>query len=86
MLHALLTAERQPPGAEETAMGNDHNHFHYTPSSVGALMDPGFLRQAVHDVDSSHDFHSEPMILEPSPRWRVAMLTVVGACLHRLRL
>jgi hypothetical protein len=68
-------------------MGNDRDrHFHYTPSSVGALMDPGFLRQAVHDADSPPDFRSEPMPSEPLPRWRVAMGSVIGACLHRLHL
>lgn len=32
-------------------------HVHYAPSSVGALMDPGFLRGAVLDVESEchHD-------------------------------
>jgi hypothetical protein len=76
----------QTPGAKETVMGNDHSHVHYTPSSVGALMDPGFLRQAVHDADSPHELHSEPMLFEPSPRWRMAVLSVVRAGLHHLHL
>lgn len=33
------------------------HHVHYAPSSVGALMDPGFLRGAVLDAESEshHD-------------------------------
>jgi len=30
------------------------NEPHYTPSSVGALMDPGFLRNAVIDAQGEH--------------------------------
>lgn len=29
-----------------------HTHVHYAPSSIGALMDPGFLRGAVLDAES----------------------------------
>ena len=35
------------------------SHVHYAPSSVGALMDPGFLRGAVLDAESeSHHWES----------------------------
>ncbi len=67
-------------------MGTDHDHLHYTPSSVGALMDPGFLRQAVHDADSPHGLHTKPVLSEPTPRWRAALHSAMGACLQRLHL
>jgi hypothetical protein len=34
-------------------MHTTHDHAHYMPHSVGALMDPGFLRRAVGDFNES---------------------------------
>lgn len=65
-------------------MGKDHDHLHYTPSSVGALMDPGFLRQAVRDAVSPPGHHSAPMPLEPLLGWHMAMRSVIDVCLHRM--
>jgi hypothetical protein len=36
---------------------------HYTPSSVGALMDPGFLRSAVIDAQGEHRVKSQASTL-----------------------
>jgi hypothetical protein len=35
----------------ESAMHAGQTHFHFTPSSVGGLMDPAFLRAAMQDAD-----------------------------------
>jgi hypothetical protein len=52
---------------------------HYAPSSVGALMDPVFLRGAVIDANGGHRAESAA-----SPRlwlrWRVAMRAVAAVC------
>jgi len=48
---------------------------HYTPASVGALMDPGFLRGAVIDANGdrrAENTSSTTLWL----RWRVAMHAV----------
>jgi len=34
-------------------MQTQQTHVHYAPSSVGALMDPAFLREAVLDAESA---------------------------------
>lgn len=51
---------------------------HYAPSSVGALMDPAFLRAAVNDANGDRRAESTP-----SPtlrlRWRAAMHAVAAA-------
>ena len=50
---------------------------HYAPTSVGALMDPEFLRNAVHDANGDRHEASTP-----SPelwlRWQVAMQAVAA--------
>jgi hypothetical protein len=48
-----------------------HTHTHYALSSVGALMDPGFLRGAVLDAESEH--HHD----------RAAASSSILACLRR---
>jgi hypothetical protein len=40
---------------------------HYTPTSVGALMDPGFLRHAVNDMVATTDAQDAPAARS---RWR----------------
>lgn len=36
-------------------MHANQTHLRYAPSWVGGLMDPGFLRHAVHDAEGEHD-------------------------------
>ncbi len=50
---------------------------HYTPSSVGALMDPGFLRGAVIDANGEHRVESNSPTLRS--RLQVAMHAVAVA-------
>lgn len=51
----------------------------YTPTSVGALMDPGFLRKAVNDMIATTDEEEHE---EPAPpwwrRWSRTVVRLVG--------
>jgi hypothetical protein len=40
-------------------MHTTHDHAHYMPTSVGALMDPGFLRRAVDDFNEGESAERE---------------------------
>ncbi len=56
--------------------------LHYMPSSVGALMDPAFLRDAMLDADGERHGPSRPPIPEPLRRaWRA--LRAITARLRR---
>jgi hypothetical protein len=52
---------------------------HYTPSSVGALMDPGFLRSAVIDAQGEHRVKSQASTLRLRLRLQEAMHAVATA-------
>ena len=58
------------------------HHPHYAPSSVGALMDPVFLRQVIHDSEEQ-SFSGEPMLVAPArlPAW---LQSFASACLRRM--
>jgi hypothetical protein len=62
----------------ETAMHAHQVQPHYAPSSVGALMDPAFLRNAV--IDANGDRRAES-IASPSlqRRWRMAIDAIAAA-------
>ena len=51
------------------------HHPQYLLSSVGALMDPGFLRQVVHDA-GEQGFSDEPMPVAPARLWTAVQLFV----------
>ena len=55
---------------------------HYAPTSVGALMDPLFLRRAVDDA-SAQGFPQDPASRLPPARWRAALKVAFSAWLHR---
>ena len=57
--------------------------LHYTPTSVGALMDPAFLRGAVLDADGEH--HGSSSRWPPMPPRLRAALRVMTNTLARLR-
>jgi hypothetical protein len=63
----------------ETAMHAHHVEPHYAPSSVGALMDPVFLRGAVIDANGGHraEGASPPRLWL---RWRRAIRAIATAC------
>lgn len=62
-------------------MRTDSNQPHYAPASVGALMDPAFLRGARHDADGA-----SPIFLPEQPalwqRLQSAVQTVFAAIRH----
>jgi len=51
------------------------HHPQYALWSVGALMDPGFLRQVVHDA-GEQGFSDEPMPVAPARLWTAVQLFV----------
>jgi hypothetical protein len=58
-----------------------HDHQtqpHYSPSSVGALMDPAFLRGVMLDTNGDHHAES-PSRSTLLVRWRVALHTIAIA-------
>jgi len=57
--------------------------LHYAPVSVGALMDPAFLRDAVHDAEGEQHHGSAPTRWRPMPRWRVAVERAIARILRR---
>ena len=59
------------------------HHLHYSPWSVGALMDPGFLRQVIHDT-GEQGFSAEPAPAVAPTRLRVAVQLFASACLRRI--
>jgi hypothetical protein len=61
----------------ETTMYTHPTQPHYTPSSVGALMDPGFLRSAVIDANGERRTASGASTLRM--RIQVAMHAVAVA-------
>ena len=64
----------------ETAMYTHPTQPHYTPSSVGALMDPGFLRGAVIEANGEHRVESN----SPTLRLRLQMaMHAVAVALRR---
>ena len=65
-------------------MHSPHSHPHYAPSSVGALMDPGFLRRAVDDAEAQGHAQRSRVPL-PKSAWRCAMAVWVDALTARLR-
>ena len=69
--------------ARETAMYTPQHQPHYAPSSVGALMDPVFLRQAVNDADEQGFARESAPTVDPA-RWRAAVRVAFNVCLHRL--
>jgi hypothetical protein len=62
----------------ETAMHAHQVQPHYAPSSVGALMDPAFLRDAV--LDANGDRRAESTV-SPSlrRRWQLAIAAIAAA-------
>ena len=65
-------------------MHSPHSHPHYAPSSVGALMDPGFLRRAVDDAESQ-GHAQQAWIPAPKFAWRSAIALWVDILAARLR-
>jgi len=61
----------------ETAMYTPREQPHYTPSSVGALMDPAFLRRAVRDAQAS-GHAAVPPVKPAATRWQRAMRAVAA--------
>jgi hypothetical protein len=59
------------------------HHPPHALSSVGALMDPGFLRQVVHDAEEQ-GFSAEPVLPAPAGRLRTAVQVFASACLRRI--
>ena len=55
--------------------------LHYAPVSVGALMDPAFLRDAVHDAEGEH--HAALGTRRGLSRWRTALRRAIAQWLHR---
>jgi hypothetical protein len=58
-----------------------HDHQtqpHYSPSSVGALMDPAFLRGVMLDTNGDHRAESAPCSTLRL-RWRVALHAIAIA-------
>ena len=59
-------------------MHTQQSSLHYAPVSVGGLMDPDFLREAVQDAEGRHRSVSS------AGRWRAAVLATTRAWLsHR---
>ncbi len=65
-------------------MHSPNSHPHYAPSSVGALMDPGFLRRAVDDAESQGRAQ-QAQVPAPKAAWRSAMASWVDTLAARLR-
>ena len=59
------------------------HHPPHALTSVGALMDPGFLRQVVHDA-GEQGFSAEPGYSVRAGRLRTAVQVFVSACLRRI--
>jgi hypothetical protein len=59
------------------------HHPPHALSSVGALMDPGFLRQVLHDAEEQ-GFSAEPVLPAPAGRFRAAVQVFASACLRRI--
>ena len=53
-------------------MHHQQSQLHYAPVSVGGLMDPGFLREAVQDSEGRMRSKSAPGRLQAG--WRAAVL------------
>lgn len=66
----------------ETAMHSDQTHLHYSPSSVGALMDPVFLRGAVVDAEGGRRTEC-PSAPRMKLDWRAAMHVLFDALRRR---
>jgi hypothetical protein len=75
----VLVADRV---LQETVMHAHPTEPHYAPASVGALMDPTFLRDAVRDANGDYRTAERlsPMLLL---RWRDAMRALAAACRQR---
>ncbi|CAN5299125.1 hypothetical protein BH11PSE9_BH11PSE9_15310 [soil metagenome] len=65
-------------------MYSQHSHPHYAPSSVGALMDPAFLRRAIDDAEA-HGHAQQALAPAPKAAWRCAMASWVDTLAARLR-
>jgi hypothetical protein len=58
-------------------MHANQTHPHYSPSWVGGLMDPVFLRHAVNDAEG--ECHAEDMASPPAwPGWQAAVRRVAA--------
>jgi hypothetical protein len=61
----------------EIAMHGHQDRPHYAPASVGALMDPAFLRGAALDASGARRTESTSSVTMRE-RWRVAMRSIAA--------
>ena len=55
--------------------------LHYAPASVGALMDPAFVRDAVHDAEGEH--RNARGTRREAPQWRKVLRRALTHLLGR---
>ena len=65
-------------------MHSSQSQVHYAPASVGALMDPEFLRGAVLDADGVHQLGADSRRIAARERWRIALRSA-ASLLRRAR-
>jgi len=65
-------------------MHPSQSQVHYAPASVGALMDPAFLRGVVLDADGVHPPGADTPRIAVKERWRMALRSA-ASLLRRAR-